>query len=489
MKKKLLMTLAGLCVVSSAFNQDCTTDPSKFSGHVVSGQFAFMGGSDDEYNDVVMLRDEGSIMYIDVLKGDVFDNRVLEKNVNSFTYDLDNVNGRMVSGDFDHDGFINDFALIYKAGASTMRIDVFKSDNAYFPTFTKSTYLTLTGYDPDKVTGRVVSGDFDRDGRWDDIAMFYDYGGGETRIHVFTSTGASFSYSGGSSGWWSATGYTAGQFTDRVVSGDFDRDGKEDDIAVFYDYGGGQTRIHVFQSTGSSFSYSGPSGWWSSYGYTASSITGRVVSVNINRNNKIFDDIAVFYDYGGGLTRMHVFESDGSSFSYAGGLGWWSSYGYTAANITNKVVAIDTRSGVSGGKISDVLAFYNYGTATSKYHIWRAYDPLFGSPYVEYSHHNFCDAKAVETDDSEKEHTSILNENIKIEGYPNPTNGIITLTINGTEEENVSVEVYSITGVLIHQEIATTKSVRLDLEAQPAGIYVVNVKSSTESKQIKIIKE
>jgi hypothetical protein len=130
MKKKLLVTLTGLFALSCVFSQDCTTDPSKFSDHVVSGQFAFMGGADDEFNDVVMLRDQGSYMYIDVLKGNVFDERVLEKNVNFFNYDLDNVNGRMVSGDFDHDGFVNDFALIYKSGPSTMKIDVFDSNSS-----------------------------------------------------------------------------------------------------------------------------------------------------------------------------------------------------------------------------------------------------------------------------------------------------------------------------------------------------------------------
>jgi hypothetical protein len=49
---------------------------------------------------------------------------------------------------------------------------------------------------------------------------------------------------------WESTGYPIELFSDRIVSGDFNRDGYFDDIAVMCDYGGGETRIHVFEGTG-----------------------------------------------------------------------------------------------------------------------------------------------------------------------------------------------------------------------------------------------
>lgn len=486
--KKITLALSAMLASLPSFGQvtskNCTVNPSNFNNHVVSGQFAIMGSSDDEYNDAVMANQYGSSMYLSVLKGDVYDNRSLNNSVSVFSnYYLSNVNGRMVEGDFDGDGFINDFAMLYRVSSSQMRVDVFQSSGTSNPSFTKSTYLTLNGYNADKVTGRVVSGDFDRDGIWDDIAMFYDYGGGQTRIHVLKGTGSSFQYQG-SSGWWSTYGYTAGKVTDRVVAGDFDRDGKEDDIAAFYDYGGGQTRIHVWTSNGSSFSYSGANGWWSTYGYTASKISGRVVAVNIDRDGKIFDDIAVFYDYGGGQTRMHVFESNGSSFSYSGANGWWSTYGYNANQITGKVVAIDTRSGISGGKISDILAFYDYGTSTPKYHIWRAHNPWFNPPYVTYHHHNFCGGKSL----SNEEIIPISNE-FNAVAYPNPTEGQFTISLKGkSNEETVTVTLYSLAGQAIKEIHTQETALQLDLSTYRAGTYLVKVQSNQGAQMLKVMK-
>ena len=485
MKKTLLSFLFGALAIGTSYGQDCNTNPSQFSDYAVSGQFAVMGSGDDEFNDVVMVRQVGSYIHIDVLKGDAYGNRTLKKSVSTFYYDLSNVDGRIVAGDFNHDGWHNEFALIYKSASSTMKVDVFTSNLSSNPTFTKSTYLTLSGYDPDKTTGRVVSGDFDRDNRWDDIALFYDYGGGQTRIHVLKSTGSSFSY-GGSYGMWNTYGYTAGQITNRVVSGDFDRDGKEDDIAAFYDYGGGQTRIHVWLSNGSTFNYQGGYGWWSATGYTASKITGRVVSVNIDRDGKIFDDIAVFYDYGNGHTKMHVFESTGSGFNYS----WWwtASSGYYAGQITDKVVAIDTRAGLNGGKISDVLALYDYGTTTTKYHIWKAYNPLFGSPYVSYSHHNFCNTKSAESEQPVVMETGELD----IRLFPNPAQNEATLQVSGVENGTaVTVEVYNSVGALLTVQEFTTDIKRdctLDLSDWKDGMYFVKTTVNGTQEVQKLVK-
>lgn len=502
--KRTMLAIVLILLAPQVLNaQSCTTNPSAYHDNVVSGQFSIQSRADDEFNDVVMLRQVGNSLVIDVLAGGINGPKKLKLGVSVFpNYDLSKVDGRIVSGDFDQNGWFNDFAVIYEESTSKMRVDVFKSNLGATPSFTKHTYLVLNGYTPSKVTGRVVSGDFDRDNNWDDIAMFYDYGGGQTRIHVLKGYTNSFGYSG-SSGWWNTSGYTANRITDRVVSGDFDRDGKEDDIAAFYDYGGGQTRIHVWKSTGSSFSYQGSSGWWSTYGYTASKITGRVVSVNIDRDGKIFDDIAVFYDYGGGQTRMHVFESNGSSFTYSGSNGWWSTYGYTASKITGRVVPIDTRSGLSGGKISDILALYDYGTNTPKFHIWKTFNPLFGGNYLTYSHQYFDCTNKVSggTEDGgeylsanllEGEQSKLLNDEAEMLIFPNPTTGKTQLSIPGNLSDEIELVISSSDGkVLMRRKYDgfEKENIRLDLENFNAGLYFITLSAEDYYKTVRLIKK
>lgn len=475
------LCFALLAFVSNlSFAQDCSTDPGPYTDYVVSGNFTQNGNQDYLTDDVVMLNQIGNYLSIDVLVSQGNGVRTLKKGTNSAYYDLSNVDGRMVKGDFDNDGHIDDFILMYKTGAFSFRFDLFASNGAASPAFTQTTMTSMTGYDADKVTGRFVSGDFDNDGNWDDIAAFYDYGGGQTRIHVWTSNGYSMSYAG-SNGWWNTMGYTATQVTDRVVSGDFDRDGKVDDIAAFYDYGGGQTRIHVWLSNGSSLNYQGGTGWWSSTGYTAGQITNRVVSLNIDRDSKEYDDIAVFYDYGNGQTRMHVFESTGSSFGYST---WWTTTGYTAGMISGKIVAYDTHSSFSK-KDGDIIAFYDYGANTTKYHMWEAKKPLFGSPYTVYGHKNFCNTKREAAPNA-----LAVEEGISVNAYPNPVKSTFTIEVSDELLQEVpEASVFNSLGQLIVSQSLNETNTIIDLSEELPGIYIVKIVGTTSSQTLKLIKE
>jgi YD repeat-containing protein len=173
------------------------------------------------------------------------------------------------------------------------------------------------------MTGRVVSGDYNGDGK-DDIAAFYEYGSFETGVSVWLSNGNSFVYQG-DNGWWRSDGYSASRVTYRIVSTDFNDDGK-DDIAAFYDYGNNTTRIHVWISSGTEFQYQWSNGWWSSNigAYTASSITGRVVAGDYNGDGK--GDISTLYNYGNGYLRIHVWISLEETFIPPKTEGWWNNY-------------------------------------------------------------------------------------------------------------------------------------------------------------------
>ena len=212
----------------------------------------------------------------------------------------------------------------------------------------------IRNYDATKISNRTVVGDFDNDGKQDDIAGFYDYGNSETRIHVWKSNNNIFEYMNGTSGWWSANGYNTNQIKG-VVTGDFDGDNYVDDIAVLYDYGNSETRIHVWKGQGSFFSYMGNTGFWSVIGYDANKVVGRVVSGDFDGDGR-FDDIAAFYDYGNSQTRIHVWTGQNSYFYYTGATGFWNITGYGANNITGRIVPGDFDN---DGKFDDIAAFYD----------------------------------------------------------------------------------------------------------------------------------
>jgi len=170
---------------------------------------------------------------------------------------------------------------------------------------------------------------------FEDIASIFYYGNGDTRIHTWINTGNNaFQYSG-SNGWFSTKkgGYEGTKLL-HSVAGDWNADGYTD-IAGFYDYGQGVTRIHVWLNNGGTrFNYQRSAGWWeSTRGYDAKNI------VNANAgdyNGDGYDDIAAFYDYGNDEIRIHVWLSNGSSkFNYEGSRGWWAVKGYPAKNIVN----------------------------------------------------------------------------------------------------------------------------------------------------------
>ena len=177
----------------------------------------------------------------------------------------------------------------------------------------------------------------DGEAAYEDIAAVFYYGDGDTRIHTWVNNkDNSFKYSG-SNGWFSTKkgGYEANKLVHTVV-GDWDGDGFSD-IAGFYDYGNGVTRIHVWLNTGANrFDYQSSAGWWeSSKGYDAKAIV-QLVAGDFNGDKS--DDIAAFYDYGNDETRIHVWLSDGQkSFRYESSRGWWAANGYPAKNIISSM--------------------------------------------------------------------------------------------------------------------------------------------------------
>ncbi|MGA4722207.1 peptidoglycan DD-metalloendopeptidase family protein [Fictibacillus nanhaiensis] len=351
---------------SSLFNYDASGwwnitgyDPNKTTDRLVSGDF-----NGDGKTDTAAFYDYGSKitkLHVWLSNGTSFTYLGPDGWWNQSGYDSTMISKRVVAGDFTGDGK-DDIAVFYDYGTET-RVHVWKSTGTTFTYQGESGWWKSAGYDAKKIAGRVVSNDFNNDGK-DDLAAFYDYGNGQTKLHVWTSTGSSFTYQG-ENGWWNTTGYNANMLTDRVVSGDFNKDGK-DDIAAFYNYNDSETRIHVWASTGTSFSYQGPNGWWGAAGYNANNITGKVVAGDFNSDGKT--DIGAFYDYGNSTTKIHIWLSEGSTLNYQTANGWWEATGYNPKMITGRVVA----GNFDGDSNSDIAAFYDYGASSTKAHVWTS---------------------------------------------------------------------------------------------------------------------
>ena len=172
---------------------------------------------------------------------------------------------------------------------------------------------------------------------YEDIASIFYYGNGDTRIHTWVNNGDNSLKYSGSNGWFSTKkgGYEGNKLV-HTVSGDWNGDAFTD-IAGFYDYGNGITRIHVQLNTQRNrLDYQASAGWWeSTKGYDTKAIN-QLVAGNFNADGN--DDIAAFYDYGSDETRIHVWLSDGNKqFRYEGSKGWWAAKGYPAKNIVGSM--------------------------------------------------------------------------------------------------------------------------------------------------------
>lgn len=281
------------------------------------------------------------------------------KWTNSGSYDLSKINGRVVAGDFDGDGD-DDIAALYDYGLGNSRVHVWKNNSGVF--HIQTWWINSGSYNASMVADRFVSFDFNNDGK-DDLAAMYDHGGGSTSIHVWKSNGTAFSVSTP----YTAPSYTASNATGKFVAGDFDADGYKDDLAAMYNHGGGSTSIHTWRSTGVAFNVNT---WWTSSSYDSDKIKGRLVTGDFNNSGTW--DLAAMYDDGGGNTKIHWWSSNTTSFlpNESPNVGWTSS-SYTTNSIGTRFMS--GQFNVSNHGYWGVLGFYDYSNSTmtrTRTHAW-----------------------------------------------------------------------------------------------------------------------
>lgn len=451
-------------------------------------------------------------------------------------YNPGKITDKIVSGDFDGDGE-TDIAAFYNTDNNTGRIDLWlkrNGENAF--DFYEKAWDYPYWYPVANFTNRVVAGDFDGDNK-DEIAVFFDYGNGDTRIHVWNLQNNTFNESSWNPGWWrSYSGYTASLINDMVVAGDFNGDGK-DDIAAFYE-NGVQSSLHVFISTGMNFN--SPQTSWSSGTFPSTNFKGRVIagdfdgnnkdeiavlyqnnstncvwyvwkkrttsnlmdrynwrsltSYTANHTNKMIvtgdfnndnkDDIATFYDDWGTGVYLHVFQSSGAGF-YSGETWWSNNSWYPSKNITGRVV-----SGKFGGdNRSDIAVFFMFSeTPSVRSHIWLAKSNNTFSFAYDLGYLWFNNASTLKSTTSklniltnEETSNTIENSNILI-CYPNPFKDQLNITLNITKTEFVNVSVYNANGQLLEQlinRVLEKGEHKLVFDNNYKGILIIHLKTET----------
>jgi len=192
------------------------------------------------------------------------------------------------------------------------------------------------------------------------VRMFYEYGGAQTRIFNFTGLAGSAevaaSWDSGPGSWDAARG--------KPVTADFDGDGSAE-VAVFYDYGNGQTKLWLFENLDGTPTVrqvwdSGQGNWeWS---------RSKFVSGDFDGDGKA--EIGGFYNYDGGLTRLFVFGSVPGQVDIR--VAWDSGHGNWDWN-RSKFVSGD----FDGDGKAEIGAYYDYGNAQTR--LWL-FDPVDGRP-------------------------------------------------------------------------------------------------------------
>ncbi|MGW0120200.1 FG-GAP-like repeat-containing protein [Streptomyces sp. NPDC003327] len=205
-------------------------------------------------------------------------------------------NMKHTTGDFNGDG-IGDIASFYgfEDGRMNLRTWLGKGDGTFNAPFV-SWQVPAGHWNFDAI--RVLSGDFNGDGR-DDIATWYAYGDGSDKLFTFVSNvRGGFNYPFAS--FYRADGWYAPNM--KFTTGDYNIDGR-DDIGVFYGYDNGTTTLFTFTAKPNG-AFNDPVTRWTSPEWGSFDATS-LHSGDFDGDGR--DDILTWYDYGDGHDAMITF--------------------------------------------------------------------------------------------------------------------------------------------------------------------------------------
>lgn len=168
-----------------------------------------------------------------------------------------------------------------------------------------------------------------------------------------------------------------------------------------------------------------------------------------------------------------------------------SGYGPTWKNNSKEIVFIDWPSGdpdlysipITGG-VSTKICGRVGGFETGDY------DPSYSNDgqFIVWSSYT-DEVTFTKSNTSSEKITDVNNTAFNAVLYPNPVRGVALLEIKGNVK-NISVTITNINGQMLWQSRYTNQSqIKLPTEKLTAGVYIVSVKTGTESKTLKLVKQ
>lgn len=92
-------------------------------------------------------------------------------------------------------------------------------------------------------------------------------------------------------------------------------------------------------------------------------------------------------------------------------------------------------------------------------------------------------------DTTEVMHYTDLIDESQINIYPNPTtNSVFVNTTNPNDDHSITATLYSPSGVLLGTKSIRTTPVEFEISSMASGIYILELRSNTDTKIWKIIK-
>ena len=89
----------------------------------------------------------------------------------------------------------------------------------------------------------------------------------------------------------------------------------------------------------------------------------------------------------------------------------------------------------------------------------------------------------------------VFSNEVKWQIYPNPTNGLLSLVVQGNDGETASIKIYDASGRVIKQQTQATtgfvQKIWIDLGAKniPAGLYLLEVTINGQTQVFRVIRQ
>ena len=260
---------------------------------------------------------------------------------------------KFTSGDFNNDG-IDDVAVLYGYRSNRdVKAFVFRGNGTggFYP---PQLWWQAGSGNWDWDGSKLVSGDFNGDGK-DDLSVLYGYKTQrDVKAFVLKSTGSSFK---SPASWWQAGAGNWDWNGSKLDVGDFNNDGK-DDLVILYGYKTQRdVKAFVLRSTGNTFKSSAV--WWQAGAGNWDWNGSKLSAGDYTGDGR--DDLSILYGYKTQRNvKAFVLKSTGNSFKSPAA--WWQAGAGNWDWNGSKVMSDD----FNGAGAEDLAIFYKYGSTQAK---------------------------------------------------------------------------------------------------------------------------